>query len=469
MHLNRSIVTAAILAVYGSGYSTRADDNSETINMLRQQIDVLDQKLRVLERRSELEKEGASDKAKTQPTVSVGASGLQVRSADSNFVFGIRGYVQADGRFGVGDTADTYNDTLLMRRVRPIFEGSIYKRIDYRLMLEFASGTTSTASNNGFVQDAYVNIRFLPELQLQVGKMKEPVGLERLQSGANLLFVERGYPTLLVPNRDVGAMLQGELPSQRLSYQIGFFNGVSDGGSADFDTLDDGKNGAARIFALPFLGSGINWLEGLGLGVAGTYGQLDGPLRGYVSPGQKQVFNYRTGVGVAENVVGDGQQWRVAPQGYYYWGPFGLFGEYTASSQQVRQAGGGATAGATDRLVNSGWQVAGSWFLTGEKNSWKTVAPGKPLNFSDTGGLGAVELAARVQGLNIDADAFPIFANPAVSIDSAFSWGVGVNWHLNRNLKLALDYEHTRFDGGSQNPSSAQDEQVILSRLQFSF
>jgi len=123
----------------------------------------------------------------------------------------------------------------------------------------------------------------------------------------------------------------------------------------------------------------------------------------------------------------------------------------------------------TVRLVCEAWQVAGSWFLTGEKNSWKAVSPGKPLNFSDTGGLGAIELAARVQGISIDDDAFPVFANPDLSINSAFSWGVGINWHLNRNLKVSVDYEQTQFKGGSLNPFTAQDEQIILSRVQFSF
>ncbi len=314
-----------------------------------------------------------------------------------------------------------------------------------------------------------MNVRFLPELQFQVGKMKEPVGLERLQSGANLLFVERAYPTALVPNRDVGMMLQGELFGQRLNYQVGGFNGVSDGGSTDFQTVDDGKNVAARLFTQPFLGSGVEPLEGLGLGVAGTYGNLDGPLRGYSSPGQQSVFIYRTGTGTAANVLGDGQQWRISPQGWYYWGPFGLVGEYVISSQDVRQAGGGATAGATGTLANQAWQVSASYFLTGEKNSWKAVAPKKPLTFSGDGGWGAVELVARVQGIDIDDDAFPVFANPDVAINSAFSWGVGVNWHLNRNLKLSLDYEHTDFDGGDQNPKAAQDEQLLFGRVQFSF
>jgi phosphate-selective porin OprO/OprP len=97
------------------------------------------------------------------------------------------------------------------------------------------------------------------------------------------------------------------------------------------------------------------------------------------------------------------------------------------------------------------------------------VTPKKPLNFSGGGGWGAVELAARVQGISVDDDAFPVFANPDLSINSAFSLGVGVNWHLNRNLKLSLDYEHTDFDGGEQNPNTAQDEQLILGRVQFGF
>jgi phosphate-selective porin OprO/OprP len=290
-----------------------------------------------------------------------------------------------------------------------------------------------------------------------------------LQSGANLLFVERGYPTALVPNRDVGVMLQGDLAGQRLTYQIGGFNGVSDGGSTDFQSLDDGKNVAARFFVQPFLGSGVDPLAGLGLGVSGTYGNLEGPLRGYVSPGQSTIFVYRSGVGVAPNVVGNGTQWRISPQGYYYWGPFGLFGEYVISSQDVLQTGGGPTAGFSGTIQNQAWQVAASWFLTGEKNGWKAVTPSKPVNFSETGGLGAVELAARVQGISIDDDAFPVFANPDVSVSNAFSWGVGFNWHLNRNLKLSVDYEHTDFNGGSQNTLTAQDEQIILSRVQFSF
>jgi len=87
-----------------------------------------------------LEKETSAEKAKSTPTVSLGASGLSIRSADSNFVFKVRGYVQADARFyadnSVGGSA---YDTFLIRRARPIFEGTVYDKYDFRVMLDFAS------------------------------------------------------------------------------------------------------------------------------------------------------------------------------------------------------------------------------------------------------------------------------------------------------------------------------------------
>jgi phosphate-selective porin OprO and OprP len=457
----------------GRGAPTAATNPAPTVPG-GERLDQLDQQVRVLQRKQELDKEAAAERTKNTPTVALGSSGLQVRSADSNFVFGLHGYVQFDGRFGVGESAGPYVDTFLLRRVRPILDGTLYRFADYRVMLDFGSGITSSStaansySNDGFLQDAYVNLRFLPEVQLQVGKMKEPVGLERLQSGANLLFVERGYPTGLVPNRNVGAMLQGDFLEQRLSYQAGVFNGASDGGSTDFQGFDTG-NVAGRIFTTPFRHSGLEPLEGLGLGVAGTLGDLNGALRSYVSPGQQTIFSYLSGTGTNANVVADGQQWRVSPQGYYYWGPFGLFGEYVVASQDVRQAGGGPTAGRTDALVNRAWQVAASWFLSGEKNGWKAVTPKEPVTLTDGGGWGALELAGRVQGIRFDNGAFPVFANASRSVSEAFSWGVGLNWHLNRNLKLSLDYDHTHFDGGNLNSATAQDEQVILTQLQFSF
>jgi phosphate-selective porin OprO/OprP len=435
------------------------------VQALLRRIDELEQKVKVLDRKRELENEATAEKAKGTPVVSLGASGLTVRSADTNFVLRFRGYIQADGRFYPDDDSatSTRNDTFLLRRVRPIFEGTVYDQFDYRLMLDFPSGTTSSSGNNAYVQDAYLNYRPFSELQFQIGKFKEPVGLERLQSGANLLFIERGYPTQLVPNRDVGVQVQGDLLAGRLSYAAGVFNGVANGGSGDIEQADDDKDFAGRLFAHPFAKSSNDWLRGLGLGLAGTAGNQEGALRSFVTPGQQTFFSYTPGTGT--NVVADGNLWRVAPQAYYYKGPFGVFGEYVIAAQEVKRTAGATITRAT--LRNTGWQLAASYFVTGEDNSFKAVTPRKPFAWGGDG-FGALEITARFGQLDVDNDTFPLFANPATSASKAASWGIGANWHLNRNVKLSLNYEQTDFDGGT-SAFLENGEKAVLTRAQFSF
>lgn len=442
--------------------------DADTIEVLKQQIQQLDQKVRVLERRRELDQETADAKATKAAVVSLGAGGFAVTSADSNFVFKVRGYVQADSRWYADDVAaGTANDTFLLRRVRPIFEGTVQDKYDFRVMLDFGSGVTSGTGNNGFVQDAYLNARFHPEFQVQAGKFKEPVSLERLQSGANLLFVERGYPSQLAPNRDTGLQVQGDLFGGALRYEAGVFNGVADGGSDDIESADDEKDFAARLFATPFKNSDVDGLRGLGFGLAGTAGNQAGILRSFVTPGQQRFFAYRTGTGASAataNVVADGSHWRVVPQAYYYWGPFGVFGEFVISDQRVRRDDGVSTYAS---LRNTAWQVAASYVLTGEENSWKGFTPAHPFGAKD-GGWGAWEVSARFGQFDVDDAAFPLFANPATSASGATSWGVGLNWYLNKNVKFNLNYEQTDFAGGTSE-FLAKGEKVILTRAQVSF
>ena len=181
----------AILKLQLAGARLVAQDTATPTdgNALLQRIEELEQKVKVLDRKREFGEEAAAEKAKTAATFSIGSSGLQVQSADTNFVLRLRGGLQADGRFFTGDSVA--NNTFLLRRVRPILEGTVFGKFDYRLMADFASGVTQTAGNNGSILDAYINARLSPAFQIQAGKFKEPVGLDRLQSWRNLLFVER--------------------------------------------------------------------------------------------------------------------------------------------------------------------------------------------------------------------------------------------------------------------------------------
>lgn len=368
--------------------------------------------------------------------------GFVIESADGNYRIRLTGYAQLDGRFYTGDDASLATDTFLLRRVRPVLQGTLAKRFDFYLNPDFGGGTAT-------VQDAYLDVRFSGAARLRLGKMKPPVGLERLQSGARLTFQERALPTALVPNRDIGAQLHGELGGGRLGYALGVFNGVVDGGSADSDT-GDAKDVAARIFLQPFRKAEKSPLQGLGLGIAGSIGDQRGALPSYRSGGQLVFFSYLVAA------QADGQRTRLAPQASLYSGRVGVLGEWTRSSQHVKAG----TARA--RLASTAWQAAASCVLTGEPASSSGVRPRKPFD-PGTGGWGAVELSARVNGLTADEDAFTLgFADATRSARKASAWAVGINWYLNRNVKLVGTYERTAFDGGARAGDRPTENALFL-------
>jgi phosphate-selective porin OprO/OprP len=269
----------------------------------------------------------------------------------------------------------------------------------------------------------------------------------------------------LTPNYDLGIEAHNALFDSPINYAIGIFNGAADASSDDIDTSDQGKDVVGRIFFQPFLRTGNPALSKLGFGVGGSAGHHSGPLPSYKTPGQQTFFSY------ANTVSAQGLQYRVDPQFFYYWGPFGVLGEYIVSSPEVKSSVAGVPS---QRFNNTGWQVEASYFVTGDENWFRSTSrhlfqPERPLSFGGEG-WGALELVARVGQLSLDRDAFPVYANPA-SAREATEFGVGLNWYLNSNLRFYLDYEHTRFDGGSQTKGAvtASDENVILGRVQVSF
>jgi phosphate-selective porin OprO/OprP len=368
--------------------------------------------------------------------------------------------VHIDSRFFIGDDERRATDTTLLRRARPIVEGTLYKIFDFRLMPDFGGGTT-------VLQDGYLEARFTPALRLRAGKFKPPVGLERLQSATDIVFVERALPTALVPNRDLGLQLSGDLAGGKLSYAVGGFNGVPDGGSGDTDA-GDGKELAARLFWRPFQrADGSPSDVDLGLGIAATSGDEQGTptapgLPSFRSAGQQSFYTYRSDASAAGTAIADGRHTRLVPQGWLYAGPWGVLGEVVRSEQEVSR---GATAA---ELAHTSWQAAISWVATGERNSYRGVSPRRDFD-PKNGGWGAVVLSARVNALEVDSDAFPLFADPARSAREAFAWGAGVSWSLNRGVRLLLDYERTDFEGGAAAGGDRASEQVVFSRFQIAF
>lgn len=444
-----------------------------TLEELIQRIEHQEQKILVLERKLEIKEDAEKTAATSTAVAKASPRGFSMQSADGQNQVKLRGVLHYDGRYFADDVTLDTADTFLLRRVRPTIEGTLGGIYDFRFTPDFAGGRS-------IILDAFATARLKPWANVTVGKFKVPVGLERLQSANDIRFVERALPTSLVPNRDLGASIGGDLIGGALSYSLGYYNGVSDGGSSDAigDVDNDSESDwAARLYYTPFADSDNFGLRNLGLGIAGTFVDSTGDptntlLPTYRTPGQQVFFRYRgssTALPLGAT-YGDGERLRYTPQAYYSYGSFGLLTEYAAVDQDVtRRTASGVRS---DSLDISAWQIAAHWFLTGEEQSFRGFKPTTRFSL-ENGTWGAFELVGRYHELSVDDAAFvggaDSFADPAVSARKATAWGLGVNWYLNENLKWVLNYERTSFEGGAAGGADRDDEEAFLTRVALGF
>lgn len=527
--MQKKILTTLLLAGVITNPSISYANDSAELEELRALVQELNQKVKVLERKGELAEEDSTKAKKETPVVKASSSGFSFSSADGQNEIKFRGIVQADHRNyfdGANDVRGRTNnragslnpaagfhdaeDSSLLRRVRPTIEGKVAGKYGFRFTPDFGNG-------NATVVDAYVEANLAPEFNIRAGKFKSFVGLERLQSAADTKFIERSYVTnAILPNRDLGFALYGDVLDKKLNYALGVVNGVADGGNISTGTEFTGEREyTARVFTTPFVDQ-ANALSGLGFGLGATYTDFTGErnldftntssadatrngLPSYVTEGQNTFFRYGSAA------VADGKRFRISPQAYYYYGPFGVLAEYARVDQDVSllttTTGNDSTiirAGTNKKLTHDAWEIAASYLLTGEDASFKGVKPNRDFDL-DKGGWGAWELVARYSEINLDNDTFKnqagqyaaegttitsAYADLTKSARSAKSWVAGVNWYLNQNARISLNYAHTSFDGGalaeglpqatSNNASGSnvrdrEEEDALLARFQVAF
>jgi phosphate-selective porin OprO and OprP len=444
-------------------------DLKKEIKLLEKRVDTLeglDQKVKVIDRKLDVQAETEQTKANQTPIINASDKGFWFASPDGNYKVQFGGILQVDGRFfTTGD--DSTGSTFYLNRARPILTGTLWKYYDFNFTPDFGQGKV-------LIQDAYINDTMFDYANLQAGKYKAPFDLERLQVDRYIEYSQRSEIQNLVPNRDIGAELHASLFENRLMYQVALMNGVPNNtASVDTDN-NDGKDFVGRFFVTPFVNSENNWLSGLGAGFAATYGSEYGnTISTFKTYGQQTWFTYNKGV------TASGTQFRYEPQLYYYHRQFGLMAAF-ASDRQALNLNGIVTHGKTPVYVNNystftdtGYLAQLSYVLTGEDATFKGVIPRNPFDPAH-GTWGALDVVARISNVAVDSGVFKLgYANPNVSANNATEYAVGVNWYLNTNVKWQLDYARTYFNGGAgtspQFPQDRPDEGVFETQLQISF
>ena len=367
------------------------------------------------------------------------------------FVFGedvtleIRAKLQLDWRrFDPEIDEDTYD----FRTARVGLKGDLTRHFDYEI-----ERAIDRDGDLGDWKDVYLNWSTFDVLRVKAGRFKMPFGLEQNTGATDVDFAYRTLASsTIAPARDRGVMVYGQLG--RLGYEIGVFDDAGDNGElkepqfveAGEDLKDVGPSVAARLTgdlfrALPM----PDKLKSANFGVAYTNASVPeglNSLRGQSVWSTEDFF---------EPVYVKGRRQRFGAQFDWTPGPTGLKAEWMRSREQ-RMGQSNRNADLSD-FVGTGWYVSGTWFVTGEDKDHHV----NPRHQILQGGIGAIELGARYDQLEFSSAAKtgPAFTNPRADrllANSDQVWTFGVNWLLNRWVRVITNAIHEEFADAARSP-----------------
>jgi phosphate-selective porin OprO and OprP len=298
-------------------------------------------------------------------------------------------------------------------------------------------------------KDVNVNLTFVKNAQVQIGKFKVPFGLDELTGVTHNDFIYRSLgANYLAPARDIGAMVHGRFFKRGLNYWAGVFQ--HDGDNARSKKIQGGdETFAARVTGMPFRKIASGSIAAIEIGSSFAISALsDDSFRPNGLRG-RTVVSQDT---FAEPVYVKGRRHRWEADADWASGPFAARTEYTWETDD-RQGQGLGDEDLPDARARS-WYVSGVWVVTAENK----VRPLKPATEFLQGGWGAVEVVARMERLWYDSvgeSTGIAFRNPRA--ETILPTGdrvvtVGVNWILNRFTKLQFNVIREHLEDADRNP-----------------
>ncbi len=360
--------------------------------------------------------------------------GLKLRSEDKAFRMSIGGRIQADwaamaansdldealdaGDGGAGDPLTGFG--VEFRRARLSVQGDIYEDVYFKAQLDFAP-----AFDGEEVQPRDLYAGYHSALgDLTFGQHFVPFSLEATTSSNYITFMERSIGVdALAPSRRIGASLFNGADG-RLTWQAGAFS-TSEGGN-EYDN-EDNWFAAGRVTALPWLEDDGGRLLHLGLAYARQFASGGNDIRYRARPEAHLAPSRLVDTGDLDAFGSD----LLGAEAALVLGPVSLQGEYVADWVRREDGAGGD-------LFFQGYYAFVSWFVTGEHREYKDgvfsrVSPNENFSLAD-GGPGAWELALRWSDLDLNSK--------DVEGGRLQDVTAGVNWHLNPNTRVMLNYVH---------------------------
>lgn len=344
-----------------------------------------------------------------------------------------------------GDDPDDF-ETWDLHRLRAGVDGELFNRVQFSIERElYSPDSEKDKDDEGFSEtlwkDVYVDVNFTRAFQVRAGRFKIPFGGEQLTGTTNLDFVYRSLgASYLSPSRDTGVAVHGPVLGGGLTYWVGGF--VHDGDNSRSRKIKGGD----ETFATRVTAHAWNQVKGPGvLEISAGFMRSavsDEPVLPNGLRGRTLMSKYD----FYEPVFVNGQRTRFESDAELMAGPFSARGEYTWMSDERLGQGFGS-----DDLPDArarAWYVSGTMIVTGERKN-------RPLRPRHR--FGAVEAAGRFERIRfagVPGEDTP-FRNPRAETifpvaDEAAT--VGVNWYVNRWVKVQVNGIRERVDDVERSP-----------------
>ncbi len=373
--------------------------------------------------------------------------GYTFQSDDDEFQLRVNALLQVDSRDYLTKNQNPVLNDFDVPRMRLFFSGRLTRPIEYQLALQRSLGSFD-------VLNAYLNFHYDDRLQVRGGRFKAPFTYEWYKEVAQeFLTPERSLFALnFGANRQVGAQVWGLLDEKRLEYAVGIFDGPRN----SYQDTNSSKDVIAFLDYRPFL-LDDSALKNLSLGGSVDSGLENIPLVPAVlrtsSNGNTDGATLNSGSGNTSvpflafnnNVRERGVRALWELHATYFYKRLSLLGAWDSGFDSYAQNG---PADRPVRVPVGGYYVQGGFFLTGE--TVENLGLVQPLKSFDLRrgkfGLGAFQVTGRYSELDLGRQVFTAgLADPNLWTNRAELVDIGLNWYLNKWVKVYFDWEHAMF------------------------
>ncbi len=343
---------------------------------------------------------------------------------------------QADGAvfFGAPDYADPIGNGTSIRRARFAVKGQIDESWYGEFDMDLANGLVE-------LKDALIRYTGIPNLDLQVGNFKENFSLQRNTTSRYLQFMERPMVcSALTPSRHLG--FNAKYAKDWLWLSAGAFTqevaGNEEWTNVADNNKDFGRNSGysltTKVVFRPLykldnaslhIGAAYSYRTTKVSQATGEWGTYRASARNSTSINRKKYMDTNNLKGYDHNNL-----WTVELAGHWN----GLRYEAAYVGDNVRFNDDGVSS-----INFSGWYAQAGYLLFGGRQRYDANG-GKYTKIKPGKKWGDLELCFRYEFLDLNAPERKVFGG------SAEAYTVGLNWWVNNNVKVQLNYQYNNND-----------------------